>query len=108
MYSQPHKRKRIDTSENSEDCLGEKTYKNHNSELFGGRHHDTNNVVSPSESEKDVNLNFAKQPELSRVLNPFAKQPEKDGASNTHFSGIRKLCRIRKTMIDSSTIVQSR
>lgn len=109
MYSQPHKRKKIDTSENIEDCLGERTDKNHKSELFGDSYHDTNTMVSSNESEKDdAHLNSAKLPEVPRVINPFAKQPEKDGVSNTHFSDIRRLCRIRKTMIDSSTVVQSR
>lgn len=108
MYSQPHKRQKIDTSP---ERLDESSARCQSSSE--GNHDKNSTVLCSKKAERDNDYNRVSttSPETTRVRNPFAKQiisPEKCAVSNSHFSAIRKFSRMRKTVIDSSTVVQSR
>lgn len=111
MYSQPHKRQKIDASP---ERLGETSARDCKSKSPGEGNHDKDSTVfCPKEAEKDNDNDLVSTtpPETDRVRNPFAKQiisPKKYAVSNNQFSAIRKFSRMRKTVIDSSTVVQSR
>lgn len=108
LYSQPHKRKKEDLSpENVTKPLVGSSDKDHKSESPGEDYSDKDpTVVCPKKAEKDDNdQNFATPPSVARVINPFSKQLtslKKYPVSNLRVSSMKK------TVIDSNTVVQSR
>lgn len=110
LYSQPPKRKKIDASPGS---LGESNDRDCKSRSLAEISHSKYPGVSCSEEadKDDTYLVSATPPEVSRIRNPFARQPtspKENAVSNNQFSALKKLSRMKKTVINSDTVIQSR
>uniref|UniRef100_A0A0P4W1D1 Exonuclease 1 n=1 Tax=Scylla olivacea TaxID=85551 RepID=A0A0P4W1D1_SCYOL len=114
LYSQPQKRKKVEASPEPLKEQVESSSKDHTTELHdSGCHATSPTVLSPKDVENPDNkdMNSVTLPEASRFKNPFAKRctsPKKICLPNISYSSIKKFNKMKKTVIDSNIIVQSR
>ncbi|XP_045113559.1 exonuclease 1-like isoform X2 [Portunus trituberculatus] len=114
LYSQPQKRKKIEASpEPLEEQQVENMNKDHITKLLDTGCHTTSPTVPSKDVENpdDLDMNFVTPPETSKSKNPFAKKhmsPKKVCLPNSNYSSIKKFSKMKKTVMDSNIIVQSR